>query len=75
MLDGLGIVLRRIGPGLQHIKDEKVDPGLPASIDSWSLTNLQQRLVKTGGHLIKHGRYWWLPAESDVTRRSFGACC
>jgi hypothetical protein len=27
---------------------------LPAAIDSWSLTSLQQRLVKTGGRLIKH---------------------
>jgi DDE family transposase len=25
-----------------------------------SLTSLQQRLVKTGGRLIKHARYYWL---------------
>ena len=24
------------------------------------LTSLQQRLVKTGGRLVKHARYWWL---------------
>jgi hypothetical protein len=35
---------------------------------------LQQRLVKTGGRLVKHPRYWWLPlAESHLTRRLFGA--
>jgi len=27
---------------------------LPKRIDAWSLTSLQQRLVKTGGQLIKH---------------------
>ena len=26
---------------------------LPARIDTWSLTSLQQRLVKTGGRLVK----------------------
>jgi len=35
---------------------------------------LQQRLVKTGGRLVKHARYYWLLlAESGVTRRLFGA--
>ena len=29
---------------------------LPAPIGKWSLTSLQQRLVKTGGRLIKHAR-------------------
>jgi hypothetical protein len=34
---------------------------------------LQQRLVKTGGRLIKHARYnWLLLAESDLTTRLFG---
>jgi hypothetical protein len=33
-----------------------------------------QRLVKTGGRLIKHARYYWLlPAEGHLTRRLFGA--
>jgi hypothetical protein len=27
---------------------------LPAGVDRWSLTSLQQRLVKTGGRLFKH---------------------
>ena len=31
---------------------------LPKRIDNWSLTSLQQRLVKTGGRLVKHARYW-----------------
>jgi len=34
---------------------------LPARIYTWSLsTSLQQRLVKTGGRLVKHARYYWL---------------
>ena len=46
---------------------------LPARIGNWSLTSLQQRLVKTGGRLIKHARYYWLLlAESHLTRRLFG---
>ncbi len=49
---------------------------LPAAIDSWSLTSLQQRLVKTGGRLIKHARYYWLLlAEGHLTRRLLPACC
>jgi hypothetical protein len=31
---------------------------LPAPIGKWSLTSVQQRLVKTGGRLIKHARYY-----------------
>ena len=47
---------------------------LPKRIDNWSLTSLQQRLVKTGGRLIKHARYYWLLlAESHLTRRLFEA--
>jgi hypothetical protein len=34
--------------------------GLPRGIENWSLTSLQQRLVKTGGRLVKHARYYWL---------------
>jgi hypothetical protein len=30
--------------------------------------------MKTGGHLIKHARYYWLLlAESHLTQRLFGA--
>ena len=33
-----------------------------------------KRLVKTGGRLLKHARYYWLLlAESHLTRRLFGA--
>ena len=47
---------------------------LPKRIGNWSLTSLQQRLVKTGGRLVKHARYYWLLlAESYLTRRLFGA--
>jgi Transposase DDE domain group 1 len=47
---------------------------LPTEIGNWSLTSLQQRLMKTGGRLIKHARYYWLLlAESHLTRRLFGA--
>jgi hypothetical protein len=47
---------------------------LPRRIGSWTLTSLQQRLVKTGGRLIKHARhYWLLLAESHLTRWLFAA--
>jgi hypothetical protein len=43
---------------------------IPARIGAWSLTSLQQQLVKPGGRLIKHARYYWLLlAESRLTRR------
>ncbi|MDE3137600.1 MAG: transposase [Acidobacteriota bacterium] len=46
---------------------------LPRKIDKWSLTSLQQRLVKTGGRLVKHARcYWLLLAEGHLHRRLFG---
>ena len=31
---------------------------LPKRVDHWSLTSLPQRLVKTGGRLVKHARYY-----------------
>jgi Transposase DDE domain group 1 len=47
---------------------------LPQRIEKWSLTSLQQRLVKTGGRLVRHARYYWLLlAESHLTRRLFGS--
>jgi hypothetical protein len=46
---------------------------LPSRIDDLSLTNLHQRLVKTGGRLVKHARYYWLLlAESHLARRRPG---
>ena len=47
---------------------------LPKKIGNWSLTSLQQRLVKTAGRLVKHARYYWLLlAEGHLNRRRFGA--
>lgn len=37
---------------------------LPARIESWSLTSLQQRLVKTGGRLVNPGLKMESPVES-----------
>ena len=46
---------------------------LPKRIENRSLTSLQQRLVKTGGRLVKHARYYWLLLqENHLTRRLFG---
>jgi hypothetical protein len=51
-----------------------VASALPKRIEKWSLTSLQQRLVKTGGRLVKHARYYWLLlAESHLTRQLFGS--
>ena len=47
---------------------------LPRRIRNWSLISLQQRLVKTGGRLVKHARYYWLLlAEGHLNRRLFGS--
>jgi hypothetical protein len=47
---------------------------LPRRIEKWSLSSLQQRLVKTGGRLIRHARYFWLLlAEGHLTKRLFSA--
>ena len=47
---------------------------LPQRIEKWLLTSLQQRLVKTGGRLVKHARYYWLLlVESHLTRRLFAS--
>src|SRR5262249_13364691 len=46
---------------------------LPVAIREWSLTSLQQRLLKTGGRLIRHARYFTLQlADSYLTRALFG---
>jgi len=42
-------------------------------MQSWSLTSLPQRLVKTGGRLIRHARYFILQlADRHATQRLFG---
>jgi hypothetical protein len=48
--------------------------GFAERVESWSLTSLQRRLVKTGGRLVKHARYYWLLlAEGHLTRERFAA--
>ena len=57
-------------PGLRTVRGSRVRLQWVAT---WSLTSLQQRLVKTGGRLVKHARYYWLLlAEGHLTRRLFG---
>ena len=46
---------------------------VPSRIKTWSLTSLQHRLMKTGGRLVKHARYYWLLlAEGHLSRKLFG---
>jgi hypothetical protein len=57
----LGVIAYNLGNLLRRLV-------LPNSIQSWSLTSLQQRLFKTGGRLIRHARYFILQlAESHLT--------
>jgi hypothetical protein len=59
--------------GLQ-LEESVAAAGTAERIENWSLTSLQQRLVKTGGRLVKHARYYWLLlAEAHLNRRRFGA--
>jgi hypothetical protein len=45
---------------------------LTSTVQSWSLTSLQQRLFKTGGRLIRHARYFTPQfAESYLTGSLF----
>ena len=61
----LGIIAYNLGNFLRRLV-------LPFTIQSWSRTSLQQRLVKTGGRLIRHARYFILQlAESHLTRTLF----
>jgi hypothetical protein len=67
--------LSAIAPNLGHLwPGRPLGRVLPKKIDNWSLTGLRQRLVKTGGRLVKPARYYWLmPAESHLTKRLFGS--
>jgi hypothetical protein len=61
----LGVIAYNLGNLLRRL-------ALPQTIQSWSLTSLQQRLFKTGGRLIRHARYFILQlAESSLTPRLF----
>src|SRR3989442_474324 len=64
---GLGAIAYNLGNRWRGL-------GLLRGIANGAVTGLQQRLVKTGGRLVKHARYYWLLlAESHLTRRLFGA--
>jgi hypothetical protein len=61
----LGVIAYNLGNLLRRLV-------LPAAIQDWSLTSLQQRLLKTGGRLIRHARYFTLQlAETFLTRTLF----
>src|SRR3989449_3840582 len=61
----LGVIAYNLGNLLRRLV-------LPVSIRDWSLTSLQQRLLKTGGRLVRHARYFTLQlAESYLTGLSF----
>jgi hypothetical protein len=61
----LGVIAYNLGNLLRRLV-------LPVAIQSWSLTSLQQRLLKTGGRLIRHARYFTLQlAESYLTQALF----
>jgi len=61
----LGVIAYNLGNLLRRLV-------LPLTIQSWSLTSLQQRLFKTGGRLIRHARYFILQlAESHLTPTLF----
>lgn len=51
-----------------------VDPAENRQLAPDHPTRLRQRLLRTGGRLIKHARrYWLLLDESHLTRPLFGA--
>jgi Transposase DDE domain group 1 len=61
----LGVIAYNLGNLLRRLV-------LPVAIQDWSLTSLQQRLLKTGGRLIRHARYFILQlAESYLTGNLF----
>jgi hypothetical protein len=61
----LGVIAYNLGNLLRRLV-------LPVAIQDRSLTSLQQRLLKTGGRLIRHARYFTLQlAENYLTRTLF----
>jgi hypothetical protein len=74
--DGGLILVRELDErlGFSELTDQHLTDSRGRTPSCPSLTSLQQRLVKTGGRLIKHARYYWLLlAESHLTRRLFGS--
>jgi len=59
----LGVIAYNLGNLLRRLV-------LPLTIQSWSLTSLQQRLFKTGGRLIRHARYFVLQLAEGHCRCS-----
>jgi len=59
----LGVIAYNLGNLLRRLV-------LPAAIQDWSLTSLQQRLLKTGGRLIRHARYFTLQLAESYCRWS-----
>ncbi len=54
------------GTGISSSRTQRIENMFP--------TSQQRSLVKTGGRLIKHARYYWLLlAEGHLTRRLFGS--
>ena len=44
----------------------------PEGIDSWPMTSLRERLIKTGARLVRHGRYAiFQMAEAALPRSVF----
>ena len=63
---GFGVMDPRLGNLWRRV-------GLAQRIKNWSLTSLQHRLMKTGGRLVKHARYYWLLlAEGHLNHKLFG---
>src|SRR5262249_52799443 len=61
----LGVIAYNLGNLLRRLL-------LPVAIQDWSLTSLQQRLLKTGGRLIRHARHLTFQlAEKAWTRTLF----
>ena len=57
----LGVIAYNLGNLLRRLV-------LPVAMQDWSLTSLQQRLLKTGGRLVRHARYFTLQlAEGYLT--------
>jgi hypothetical protein len=54
----LGVIAYNFGNLLRRL-------ALPRAIQSWTLTSLQQRLLKTGGRLIRHARYFILQVAEN----------
>jgi DDE family transposase len=64
---GLSVIAYKLGNLWRQL-------ALPKKIENWSLTSLEQWLVKMGGRLVKHARYYWLLlAEGHLNGRRFAA--